>query len=383
MLTWAVLLALGLGSDLDAFIAKRDPAYSFSVKQSAGTKTELELTSQKWQEHTWKHAVLIETPKQLVSEDTAILYITGDRVPTADDPYIKEMSEAAKLPVVCLFDVPNQPLYDEREDALIAVTFGKYMETGDASWPLLFPMTKSAIRTMDAIQEWSKGKIKRFVVAGASKRGWTTWLVGATRDKRVIGIAPMVFDMLKFKEQLAHQKEVIGDYAPAIRDYTESGLVDVLEMPRGKSLMKMVDPASYLSSIKIPVLVILGSNDEFWATDAHNLYWNDIRGPKLMRIVPNAGHNLNGGREAAKSLAYFARAIVGNIPGGLPLANASRNRVGSETWWAESSNRNFRESKWFNQGKGSGPYTASFELTNYSFDGLTAAFTTPVTVKKN
>ena len=52
---------------------------------------------------------------------------------------------------------------------------------------------------MDAVQAWAseqgKGEVKRFVVTGGSKRGWTTWLTGAV-DNRVIAIAPMVIVML-------------------------------------------------------------------------------------------------------------------------------------------------------------------------------------------
>jgi PhoPQ-activated pathogenicity-related protein len=59
---------------------------------------------------------------------------------------------------------------------------------------------------MDTIQTVTqKGhgqSIQRFVLSGASKRGWTTWLTGAA-DQRVAGIAPMVIDMLNMKKQLA------------------------------------------------------------------------------------------------------------------------------------------------------------------------------------
>ena len=69
--------------------------------------------------------------------------------------------------------------------------------------PLLFPMTKAVKRGFDETVKFLKSKnvkfTEKFYVAGASKRGWTSWLITAV-DKRVIGAMPIVFDLLNWLE---------------------------------------------------------------------------------------------------------------------------------------------------------------------------------------
>ena len=64
---------------------------------------------------------------------------------------------------------------------------------------------------MDAVQELSRREwhqpVREFVVSGASKRGWTTWLA-AVHDARVRAIAPMVFDNLNFARQMTRQRRL-------------------------------------------------------------------------------------------------------------------------------------------------------------------------------
>src|SRR5947208_2130625 len=83
-------------------------------------------------------------------------------------------------------------------------TWHKYLRTGDERWPARLPMTKSAVRAMDTVQAFCANhsggtvKIANFVVAGASKRGWTTWTTAAV-DPRVVAIVPIVIDTLNLE----------------------------------------------------------------------------------------------------------------------------------------------------------------------------------------
>ena len=63
-------------------------------------------------------------------------------------------------------------------------------------WPD-FPMTRAVV-LMDVIQELTINNIKptdKFFISGASKRGLDDWTTAAV-DDRVVGIAPLVIDLL-------------------------------------------------------------------------------------------------------------------------------------------------------------------------------------------
>ena len=135
------------------------------------------------------------------------------RFPGNTGVYI-QIAEKLKTPVAVLLNVPKQPMFEGLvEDEIISLTFDKFLTTEETDWPLLLPMTKSAVRGMDAMQafckqEW-KLKIEHFTVTGASKRGWTTWLTGAM-DNRVNAIAPMVIDTLNNGSTNATSNSFVG-----------------------------------------------------------------------------------------------------------------------------------------------------------------------------
>lgn len=394
----AIAAVNSVPSELAAYLKRPEPAYAWSVASSSQDAAELKLTSQTWQGITWTHDLLVVQPKEAAASDRAILVVTGNKG-RQDRPMAQFLADQSGLPVAVLFNTPNQPIFGKVEDALIAETFGRYLATKDASWPLLFPMTKGAIKAMDALQEWSKGGLRRFVVTGASKRGWTAWLVGAAGDRRVSAIAPMVIDVLNMPRQLDHQRAMFGGkLSEQIADYSETGLTELLGSAEGRQLAQMVDPYSYLPAIRMPVLVVVGGNDRYWTVDAHTLYWPAIRGRKLLRIVPNAGHNLGDGQEALKSLALFSRASLGLLKGGLPRVDwtpgrlkanpdpaRDRRMVRRQNWLAASKSSDFRDSTWMDGAKAEVPadaHVAQFEEYVFQADGITGSFTSGVVVEK-
>ncbi len=350
--------------ELDAYVSRVDSAFRWKTIGSSTSKLTIELISQRWQGEPWRHELIQVNPRRVEHRGQAILVITGGKSNAADLETARTLAEASGMPVVTLFQIPNQPLWGLNEDALIAHTFEQYFKTGDASWPLLFPMSKAASKALDAVvaaTAKSRNPLRRFVVTGASKRGWTTWLVGALADRRVVGIAPMVYDNLDIPAQLKHQIDSWGKYSEMIGDYTERGLPDALNSPPGKKLAAMVDPYSYRSKIKCPTLVVNGANDRYWTVDSLSLYWDALRQPKWATIVPNAGHGLGDGKIAFAAIAAFARACAGEFTMPLFSCSATRTRDGRVeigwtssgprirelvVWTATSASLDFRDSVW-------------------------------------
>jgi PhoPQ-activated pathogenicity-related protein len=240
------------------------------------------------------------------------------------------------------------------------------MKNGDPDWLLLFPMVKSAVRAMDVLQEVSRRKLdtpfRKFVVAGASKRGWTTWLT-ASQDTRVAGIAPMVIDVLNMQKQMPYQKEVWGDYSRKISDYENAqaggeSFLDLLGSPKGQQLTSLVDPYAYREKLTIPKFIFIGTNDPYWPVDAVKHYRPDLPGRTAIHYVANAGHGLADGIGSAGALAAFTGAVAGNST--FPRLSWETKENGAEfvirvsadapmrdarLWTAKSDDRDFRDEK--------------------------------------
>jgi PhoPQ-activated pathogenicity-related protein len=359
--------ATGAADALSKYVRQEDDSFAWKKLEQREvdgvSAVRLELTSQTWREHVWRHEILIVRPPELRNPDIAFFFVTGDGAVDRQFSLLRTMATRAGAIAVAINRVPNQPLYGGRyEDALIAYTFDQYLKTGDADWPLLFPMVKSAVRGMDAVQAFAQKevdqRIERFVVGGASKRGWTTWLTGAI-DPRVKGIAPMVIDILNMKAQTQWAEQMYGRQSEQISDYTDLNLIARMDEPPMIELRNQVDPYSYRNRYTMPKLLLLGTNDPFWVVDALRHYWDELPGPKLVFQTPNAGHNLAGGREATETAAAFFRGIADREPLPEMTWRFSTNSTSAtievnveppakvfRLWTATSAIRDFRNAKW-------------------------------------
>jgi PhoPQ-activated pathogenicity-related protein len=372
-----VVLADFARADLFDYVKKADPEFSWKLKSKTvtpdGTVYDLHLVSQVWQGITWEHQLQVYLPKDVKPTTTMFLWNQGGKSSPTSVAFGMDLARKMNAPVAFLFGIPNQPLLGgKKEDALIAETFVRYLQTKDETWPLLFPMVKSLARAMDALQAFAKEEWKievtHFVVSGGSKRGWTTWLTAAA-DPRVKALAPCVIDTLNMAAQLPHQLKSYGRYSDMIADYTKRGLVPMPDTPEAKKLWAMVDPWIHRARITQPKMIINGTNDPYWTQDALNLYWDDLKGDKWVLYVPNAGHNLAQKHDginivpdmtrSGNTLAAFARHQIHDVP--MPKLKWQHEGKGpkmtlkvetepapkaARVWSAQSATTDFRQAKW-------------------------------------
>jgi PhoPQ-activated pathogenicity-related protein len=387
LLSWLILFAciscsttpepLTPETALQSYLQNEDESFAWNLKESYPLDDlevyDLRLTSQKWREHTWKHTITVIVPEEM-NHDGALLFITGgknkDGEPIkrgGDDDFIKTMAQLAmknSAMVAIIWQIPNQPLYDGMtEDELISFTLHNYQNDGDFTWPLLFPMVKTAVKAMDAVQEFSKEKlqhdIERFVLSGASKRGWTTWLTGAN-DPRVEAIGPMVIDVLNMPVSLDYQIKVWEEYSIQIEDYVKLGIPQQVHTEQGNDISTMVDPFSYRDKLDMPKMIFIGTNDEYWPVDAIKNYFDEIPGENYIHYVANAGHDLGGGQQALTALSAFFGITLRHEK--YPVCNwefaENESRItlsvetspdklqGARLWSTDSEDRDFRDEVW-------------------------------------
>lgn len=368
---------------LKSYINNGDDTFTWELKDSFPmgdvTGYNLLLTSQKWHNITWRHQLTVLVPKENL-HDQALLFITGGSNKEEQPNWSKTdkmwlplagIATKNKAIVILLKQAPNQPLFGKlTEDALISYTLHNFKKDGDYSWPLLFPMVKSAVRAMDAVQAFAKQTLKHdvsgFVVTGASKRGWTTWLSAAIDDNRVKAIAPMVIDMLNMPATLDYQLKSYGEYSIEIQDYVKLEIPQTANTPSGSAITKMVDPFSYREKLTVPKLIFIGTNDQYWTVDAIKHYYAQIPGKNMIHYVPNAGHDLGGGAQALEALSAFFGTTINNKSYPTPTWDVSSTKKGVKlsiktaptdlvdaiVWTATSTDKDFRDDKWTSKSLG-------------------------------
>lgn len=333
---------------LQEYVSLEDESYSWELLSSDRGEgyriCSLKLVSQTWRSEgevdrtLWTHSLSIIIPDAArqgaaSSGSAGVLLVidggsnTGEQPAGSDDTAIKLAIDSGRI-VSRLGMVPNQPLgfapefRGRYEDDLVAHTWNLYMETGDQGWLARWPMVKSAVRAMDAVEEFLASppasgfedplEVEGFIVTGASKRGWTTWLTGAT-DSRVSAIVPVVIDVLNVVPSMDHHYAAYGFWAPAVRDYEEQGIMARKNEGIYRELIRLVDPYYYRDRLKMPKYIVNSAGDQFFLPDSSQFYFDELPGENYLRYVPNTDHSLSN-CDALESIAAWSSLVAAGSP---------------------------------------------------------------------
>jgi len=248
---------------------------------------------------------------------------------------VGDFAVATGIVGAALFQVPNQNMVfssdpegkSRSEDGIIAFTWHHFINdpTSEAEWLLRLPMTKAGVRGLDTVAAFLTSDMApqevqdlglhptNFIVAGASKRGWTTWTVGAV-DHRVMAIAPVVMDELNFVENIKHHWRSYGGWSFALEDYWTMGITVHLDNPKLQQMLDIVEPYEFRDKLMMPKLVINAANDEFFLPDDTAYWWDDMpEANKLNRFLmaPNSEHSLATGiLELPPAITTWARELL-------------------------------------------------------------------------
>eukprot|EP01128_Nolandella_sp_AFSM9_P000041 TRINITY_DN1006_c0_g1_i2.p1 TRINITY_DN1006_c0_g1~~TRINITY_DN1006_c0_g1_i2.p1 ORF type:complete len:434 (+),score=104.46 TRINITY_DN1006_c0_g1_i2:45-1304(+) len=263
-------------------------------------------------QYYWWSNVAVTVPDTVKYPGHAAIYADGGSNRggmSGNDPIGNDFVGYLQAPVAHLFDVPNQPIafYAEQngtvgrhEDGLIAYTWRHFLQDpSDPEWLLRLPMVKEVVCTMDMLEEFLptiKSPVSHsYYVAGASKRGWTTWLTPAV-DQRVKAIIPMVMPILNMVDVIHQMWRSLGEWSFALDPYNKLNCMDYLNTPQFKQMANIIDPLYYMPYLAtIPKYLVFSTGDEFFLPDSTRNFFDRLQqqgGETHLRMMPNTEHSL-------------------------------------------------------------------------------------------
>jgi len=356
----SLMMLTTTATPLDDYVNAPDSTYSWTkldweYKGPDFTLYVINMTSQKWMTEAesdhpiWWHYLYIAVPDKITRPNHGSLYVAlghngQDYIPDLADEFISFitlMAVSTGAVSANLRQVPNQPIVfkndpeqkSRSEDAVIAWTWYQFIvNNADPTWLLRLPMTKAAVRAMDTMAAFTKtvrpeAELSKFIVCGESKRGWTTWTTAAV-DKRVVGIAPMVMDLLNVVHNLHHHYRSLGGWTFAFNDYYQVNITAYLDDPRTQAMADIVDPFSYRDRLTMPKYVISTGGDEFFIPDDSYYYLSNMTGDIYLRTIPNAEHSLTFHRA---SIFFACRAFFLSVMDESPRPKMTWTKTWTET----------------------------------------------------
>lgn len=336
------------------------------------------MTSQTWapdpvvEPRLWEHGVELFVPDAALQEKALLVVNNGVRfgeeqqTPDYSSEALSAVAVQTKTVVAMISDVPNQYVTFSdaqapmREDHAVAHTWAHALRSEAAApeLPLHVPMAAAASRAMDlASAALPELRIERFIITGASKRGWSAWLT-AMADERVIAIVPSVIDVADTTDMLAGLRKRYGGAWPlALWPYQAAGVLQQVGSPAFERLMGVMDPMQYRDEpgarLEIPKYLVSASGDDFFAPDHATDYLQRLPGQTSLRVLPNSDHGGVRAHAATTLVPFIQRIQAGRLLPGVQVSpveevgrlqvRLSEMPVAVKVWTAHNSeDRDFR-----------------------------------------
>ena len=271
------------------------------------------LTPEASDNYIWNHQVLILIPntfKITLNEktgnpilNTMVLFsgiekgTNSSLVQPSDDTFLDALFKiSSRAGIIGIFVTQSPPTIKfagengnfttgHSEDGLLSVMLDRFLHgdkfnRNNPDNALYAIMARAAIKCVDAAERfikkhpvlkpaghWSQIHDKiRYIPVGLSKRGWTSWLVGAV-DDRVQAITPIVMSMLNIQKHLHRINRIYNNYWPfSFYPLRKANILGHLDDQGFSDLMNIIDPFAFDYGDKF-IAMFSATNDQFFVPD--------------------------------------------------------------------------------------------------------------------
>ena len=284
-------------------------------------EVKFEFFSHSWQGEPLRHKATVYVPADGISPEKIEMAVANQsgssNVESGFDIFLEYGAYTALdlgIPAMLIeFSIAHSGI--QRPGPLRRFTTHQFFETGDPNWIHWVALAKSYMRAMTAVNQVEGIEATRFVLGGSSKRAQAAWIVAAA-DERVEGLVAIARP-----GNLTHfvQNRMLGrlvtpeDYPIPGGKYRERmAYIEDLYTRRGYEYMAYIDPYYFLSRVNVPVMCLVGTNDELMSNwDDHGFY-PFYQGQKRFGYVPNYPHGMASGKHSEAYRAWAGYCFFGN-----------------------------------------------------------------------
>ena len=115
-------------------------------------------------------------------------------------------------------------------------------------------------------------------MAGGSKRGWTSWLVGAVSCEscvKIAAITPVVPIVPSLHAEVHRMFQSYDGFTWAFHDFLDAGVIEVFDEDRMQDILRVVDPMTYGERLaRIPKMATHCAGDQFMDFTWPNIWYD-------------------------------------------------------------------------------------------------------------